>query len=275
MVIEIGGLGVGIHASDPAFLQLLERRYAGFVTSTSRSSSPAKTRSARARIDLDINIVDSRGVADTSPVLSEDVQVRCVDGRWLIDRGDFRVEWDPSSARGRVRQTVNPYSIDSALRILHSLVLAREGGFLVRAASAIRGGRAFLFAGVSGAGKTTIARLAPPDVTLLTDEISYVRRLGNRYEAFGTPFTGELARPGENHRAPLAAVYLLAQGKANKIETVGAAEASRALLQHILFFARDCELPKLVFQAACDLVCNMPVRRLTFVPDARVWELIA
>jgi ABC-type iron transport system FetAB ATPase subunit len=71
------------------------------------------------------------------------------------------------------------------LRILHTLLLAAEGGFLVHAASAVRNGRAFLFAGLSGAGKTTIAGLAPPDATLLTDEISYVRKLDDHYYAFG------------------------------------------------------------------------------------------
>lgn len=92
-----------------------------------------------------------------------------------MTRGDFQAEWDTASRRGWVRQTANPYGIDAVLRILHSLILAPQGGFLVHAASAVRHGRAFLFAGVSGAGKTTISRLAPPDVKLLTDEISYVR----------------------------------------------------------------------------------------------------
>ncbi len=74
-----------------------------------------------------------------------------------------------------MRQNANPYSLDSVLRIVHSLILAERGGFLLHAASAICDGRACLFSGVSGAGKTTMTRLAPPDVTLLTDEISYVR----------------------------------------------------------------------------------------------------
>jgi len=42
-------------------------------------------------------------------------------------------------------QNANPYSLDSVLRILHSLILAERGGFLLHAASAICNGRAYLF----------------------------------------------------------------------------------------------------------------------------------
>ena len=144
----------------------------------------------------------------------------------------------------------------------------------MHASSAIRNGRAFLFPGVSGAGKTTMARLAPPDVALLTDEISYVTVQDGRYTAIGTPFFGELARVGENLRAPVECVYLLAKGPENKIEPVVGADAVRGLLESILFFARDPEFVKLVFDAAVEFANRVPIRRLTFVPDSRVWELI-
>ena len=55
----------------------------------------------------------------------------------------------------------------------------------------------------------------------------------------------------------------------------GMSEACRALLSNILFFAEDADLVQLVFQAACDFVARVPVYRLTFVPDARVWEMIS
>ena len=94
------------------------------------------------------------------------------------------------------------------------------------------------------------------------------------YVAFGTPFTGELAKLGENTSAPVAALYLLAQGPENRIEPVGAADAGRELLANMLFFAEDQEMVHWAFQAACDFVDRVPVYRLTFVPDARVWEMI-
>ena len=127
-------------------------------------------------------------------------------GFWSVET--FSARWDSRTGLGLVRQSANPYSLDAVLRIVHSLILAERGGFLLHAASAICEGRAYLFSGVSGAGKTTMTRLAPPDITLLTDEMSYLRpERQSGYRAFGTPFAGELARSGENCSAPVAALF--------------------------------------------------------------------
>ncbi len=158
-------------------------------------------------------------------------------------------------------------------------MLAEEGGFLLHAASAIRNNRAFLFAGVSGAGKTTMSRLAPPDATVLTDEISYIRRGTNRngeknYVAFGTPFAGELARVGANTSAPLEALYLLVQGPENRIEPISRIDAARAIMRHVLFFAEEKELVAKVFDSVLEFVSRVQVAQFIFTPDARAWELI-
>lgn len=247
-----------LHTQDDAFRQLLARRYAGFVES-----------SAPPRFEFDIELT-----TPTRKTPDEDVRVEMQDGTWRLRRGDFRAQWNPQAGRGRIRQSANPYSIDSVLRIVHTLILAKEGGFLLHSASAIRNRRAFLFSGVSGAGKTTISRLAPPDVTLLTDEVSYIRRVEAGYHACGTPFAGELARVGENCSAPIACLFFLEQGHKNKIEPIAQSEAIRRLMRNILFFAEDAELVRKVFQSACAFVESVPVRRLTFTPDSRVWGLI-
>jgi hypothetical protein len=258
LVIEIGEMPVRVNTSDRAFIDLLQERYAGYVSS-----------SDFAEVEFDVELTGS-------PVSNPDADVRVTQlgGRWTLERGDFRAEWEPATRRGWVRQTANPFSIDAVLRIVHTLVLAKQGGFLLHSASAIRNGKAFLFAGVSEAGKTTISRLAPPDVTLLTDEISYIRKRDAGYVAFGTPFTGELAKLGENVSAPVSALYLLAKGSENRIDPVAPGEAARSLLANLLFFAEDEELVQQTFHSAFAFVNRVPVSRLTFVPDARVWELI-
>jgi hypothetical protein len=262
--VEIGGIPISLSTSDKVFFELLRRRYEDFLSTT-----PAE-------FALDFEIIEPRPASD------DDVRVRRDGEEWLLERGDFSARWDPRTGTGRVRQNANPYSLDSVLRILHSLILARRGGFLLHAASAICDGRAFLFSGVSGAGKTTMTRIATPNVTLLTDEISYVRPDAVRdgrpgaasYRAFGTPFAGELAKAGENTSAPIAALFFLEKGPDNRIDEMSSAEAVRRLMRNILFFAEDPNLVEELLATACAFVASLPIRRLTFYPDSQVWERV-
>lgn len=269
-VIEIGEIPIRVSTRDSAFMDSVRDRYAGFLSAST------------AEIELDIEVSNDRPASD------HEVRVQRDGSAWIFSRGDFRAEWDPRSNRGIVHQRASAYALDSALRILHSLILAEQGGFLLHSASAICGveevgpanstadvRRSFLFSGVSGAGKTTITRLAPPDVTLLSDEISYVRAdTDGGYCAFGTPFSGELAKSGENCSASIAALFLLEQGRENLIEEMPSADAVQKLMRNILFFADDHGLVEHLFATACDFVQKVPVRRLTFFPDGRVWDEI-
>ncbi len=256
--VRVGGVCVALRSASDDFAAILEKRFAGFM-------APG----AQPRFTFDVEVVEPR---DDAPDV--DVRVWREEGLWRIERGDFRAVFDPLTRKGSIRQHANPYSVDSLLRIVHTISLADEGGFLLHASSVVRGGRAQVFTGISGAGKTTLSRLAPPDARVLTDEISYIRREDAGYVAYGTPFSGELGEPGANVSAPLAAIYLLAKGPENRVEEVAPAVAARALLGNILFFAEDPGLVRRVFAAALDAVERVPVRRLTFVPDASVWEVL-
>jgi hypothetical protein len=260
LVVEIGKYPVRLSADDPGLLESVCARYRGFVTDTP-SIAP---------FDFAIEVVP-----DALPG-NDEIRVTCSDGCWRFERDMFQAEWFPESGRGSVRQA-GPFatSIDSVLRILHTLLLAPRGGFLLHAASAVRNGSAFVFSGVSGSGKTTISRLAPPDVTLLTDEMSYIRPQEGGYQAYGTPFAGDLGRNGANISAPLREINMLARGPRNKRERLSTPKAAAALLRNVLFFAVDPEYVRLVFEAACQVASSIPVYRLTFVPTAEVWEMIS
>ena len=119
-----------------------------------------------------------------------------------------------------------------------------------------------------------MTRLAPPDVTLLTDEISYLQPSGDGYLAFGTPFAGELAKAGENCSASVSALFFLEKGPENRLEELSSSEAVSRLMRNILFFAEDPKLVEQLLQTACDFVSRVPIRRLTFYPDAKVWDTV-
>jgi len=267
VTVEIGGIPIVLHPSDPQFCDLLESRYETFAK---RNSSARPT--CRFEIDLAAEGRESDENVRVTPEVTPSGPC------WNFRRGDFDATWNPRTGQGRITQCPNPYSIDTVLRITHSLVLAEQGGFLLHAASAIRNNHAFLFAGVSGAGKTTMSRIAPADATVLTDEISYVRRSDAKndksYIAFGTPFAGELARIGANTFAPLETLYLLVQGPENRIAPISKIDAARAIMRHVLFFAEEKDLVARVFDSVLEFVSRVHVAQLIFTPDARAWELI-
>jgi hypothetical protein len=258
VVVEIGGIAIALQTTDPEFVRILNGRYGSYT-------KPGAASDFTFRVELD-------PPHDLNP--DDDARVWLEDGEWRLERGDFRAKWNPDLREGLIQQSANPYSIDSVLRITHTLLLARTGGFLLHASSAVRNGKAYLFSGLSEAGKTTIARLAPPDVVLLTDEASYIRRVDHQYLAYGTPFAGELGEPGKNIAAPIAALYFLHKASENRIDPIDPADAVRRLLRNILFFAHDTELVNLVFESACAFVAAVPVFQLSFFPDQHVWELI-
>jgi hypothetical protein len=94
-------------------------------------------------------------------------------------------------------------------QLLFLPVLARHDGFLIHACGAVIDGKAFVFAGHSGDGKTTLSRiLAREGVELLSDERIAVRKENGTFMAYGTPWPGEgnVVSPAAH---PLGAIVLL------------------------------------------------------------------
>ena len=128
-----------MRTTDPCVRRHAEARYAGFTA----ASEPAD-------YELDVELIPAGRPSRPIP----DLNVRRNGRLWELERGDFRATWDRTRGADGYASPASPYSLDSVLRIVHTLALAARR-LLLHAASAIRNGRAFLFSGVSGAGKTT------------------------------------------------------------------------------------------------------------------------
>lgn len=195
------------------------------------------------------------------------------------DSGLFAYQLD--DARVILRRTAaefagvrHEYALDSLIRILLTAVLLPRRGFLLHAATVVRDGRAYVFAGRSGAGKSTVASLSPEE-SVLTDEISLLRYSEGQWYAHGTPFWGEFRAAGRNERYPVAGVYALEQAPEDCIERLTLKETLRALLPCVLFFTTEPRANQALLGTLIELVGQVPCHRLRFRRDRAFWKAIA
>ena len=167
----------------------------------------------------------------------------------------------------------NTYALDSLLRILLSWVLLRHAGFLLHAATVVRNGRAYVFTGSSGAGKSTVASMAPSG-SVLTDEISLLRREKGEWRAYGTPFWGEFHAAGSNSSAPVAGIFGLTQAEENRVEALGALATLRSILPNVLFFSEEPAANQRLLEILGQAVKEISGYNLAFRRDKSFWEAL-
>ena len=73
------------------------------------------------------------------------------------------------------------------LNVIHKL-LAKHNGFVMHSSAAAIGGKAYLFLGESGAGKSTTARLLSRNYPIVGDDSGIIRKKGRKYYFYSTPF---------------------------------------------------------------------------------------
>jgi hypothetical protein len=254
--LRIAEIGLAIETRGDALASLLVDRYAGFVA----PRAPADW-----RIRLAIGAAGRRG--------GEDVEVAGEGGRFRLERHDFTGIVDIAERAASLEVAVaREVTVDSALRVVMSLVLAAEGGLLVHAASLARGERGYVFAGPSGSGKTTLARLS--GATLLSDELSIVRWCADAVTCHGTPFWGELARGGDNRTTRLAGLYRLRKAARHARRPLARAAALGALLENVMWFSRDAAAVGRVVDVAGAIIERVPSYELEFRRDAGFWAVV-
>jgi hypothetical protein len=163
------------------------------------------------------------------------------------------------------------YALDSLIRILLTVALLPRQGFLLHAASIVRNGRAYIFMGRSGAGKSTVASLSP-EGSVLTDEISLIRFERGTWNAHGTPFWGEFRAAGHNQNYPIAGIYCLTQAPEDKVVPLKPKELLRAMLPCVLFFSPEQEANEALFNILMKFVHEVPRFLLRFRKDASFWN---
>ncbi len=167
----------------------------------------------------------------------------------------------------------NQYALDSLLRVLLSWKLLDHHGFLLHAATVVRNGKAYIFTGRSGAGKSTVASLSP-EGSVLTDEISLIRREDGAWRAYGTPFWGEFRAAGSNTSAPVAGIFRLLQAAENRVTTLRPVAILRALLPNVLFFSAEAGATRQLLEILSRAALEIPGYNLAFRKNSTFWEVL-
>jgi hypothetical protein len=131
-----------------------------------------------------------------------------------------------------------------------------------------------VFAGRSGAGKSTVARILSGEAEVLSDELVALRRLPGGWYAYGTPFWGDFARAGVNLSAPLRAICLLQHAKEPRLERLSRRDALTGVLQCSLQFAEGPQVAEWMLNVVSALVQDVAVHRLRFPPSIEFWEVV-
>ena len=158
-------------------------------------------------------------------------------------------------------------------QILLTLALAGRGAVVHAGGVSLRG-KGILYAGPSGAGKTTLSRLlAAAGHEILSDDRVIVRRDAGGFALHGTPWPGEggYAAPGV---LPLAAAVFLAKGSENRLRRLAPRDLARRLLPVMSVPWFDGELAGRYLELCEDLAARCPAFELAFRPDGGAIEAL-
>ena len=157
--------------------------------------------------------------------------------------------------------------------------LLKYDGLMLHASAAERGGRAYLFSGPCGMGKSTHVGLWQRefgDVTVLNDDKPALRRMGEGWTAYGTPWCG---KDGINSpkSAPIAGICFLKRGE-TAIRRLTPLEGLKELLPQTLFRLGPVAM-ELLLPLADKLINEVPLWELTSRADPAcahlTWETMS
>ena len=167
---------------------------------------------------------------------------------------------------GGKNSVLNPfrYPLDQILLIS---VLARNKGALIHAAGIEVNGRAYIFPGKSGAGKSTISNLFDTldNMELLSDDRVVVRSIGDDFKVYGTPWPGE-AGIAHNKKASLGGIFFIFHGTTNSIREIEPKTAVERLLPVASIPWYDKEVIPGMLDFCESLATNVPAYELHFKP---------
>jgi hypothetical protein len=169
---------------------------------------------------------------------------------------------------------VDPF-VGPTIELLMINYLALGRGVILHGCGIEKDGEGILFIGESGAGKSTMANLwdAGGDIEILSDDRIIVRKKGNDFRMYGTPWHGE-AQFVSPRGVRLKKMFFLCHAGQNEIQPLNGLESVQQLLKCSfppLWDSRGMEFSMDLF---AELATAVPCYRLGFKPDRSAIDFV-
>ncbi|MFE4114860.1 hypothetical protein [Priestia sp. YIM B13448] len=222
------------------------------------------------RPDIVIQVEDGYGV----PFVDYQVDVEQEADTISFQRADYIIQANLNKGQARI-QIYDELALKHALMNFYSsYIVYHNWGLLIHSSCATEKGRAHLFAGQSGAGKSTCAKLSAPR-PILSDEATLLKVEKNQITVFNSPFRSELSAPSIEGTIPLASIQLLHQSLDNQRTKLGKASALLQIMDKVFYWNKDSEETKKIVQMIKEVLDHVPVYDLYFQKNNTFWELIS
>jgi hypothetical protein len=192
------------------------------------------------------------------------------------------ITWNPNCFTKFYGSYENSWSTGLGLSLL-GLRLHAHGGLLLHGNAADVDGQGILCVGVSGRGKSTLARLLEgAGARVLTDERPVLRQwpppaagmaLSHDFRVYGSPWPSS-AGLARNTWAPLRRIYFLEHGETDQLTPLPARDAVRRLVHVMTIPWQDPVLLDPCLATVDMLLRNVPCAVLAFRPTPAVVDLI-
>jgi hypothetical protein len=220
--------------------------------------------------DMVITIRGEYGV----PFRNYDMKIMKTRTTLMFSRADYEILVDSDYTEATVLVHDDLALKHALMNLFSSFIVNQNWGLLIHSSCVIETGNAHLFAGQSGAGKSTAARLSEPR-ELLSDEATLVKISPQEIRVFNSPFRSEIDPTRFEGSYPLSSIQLLHQATENRRELIRKSDALLSLFDKVFYWAHSDTETKQVMRLLSMLVEEVPVYDLEFQKDPSFWELIS
>ncbi|WP_034765894.1 hypothetical protein [Rossellomorea vietnamensis] len=190
------------------------------------------------------------------------------------ERPDYLIKVDRDFTKAEIFAHDELALKHALMNIYSAFILHHNWGLLIHSSCVIDDHKAHLFAGHSGAGKSTAAKLSSPR-PLLSDEATLVKVSKDAVIIYDSPFRSEQEGRGDQSPVPLISIQLLFQSTQIERLQLMKSEAYIQLIDKVFYWKRNGEEVTRIMKMLKMIVNQVPVYHLKFQKNNKFWELIS